>query len=195
MGVHGEVGLAATHNNMGAVYQRMGQLDEALKYYQLTLPLIRKAGNRTGESTLLSNIAMVFQTQGQNDRALDYHQQALSIMREIKNRLGEGITLNNLGRLYQNTSQFEQPLDSYQKALPIVREIGNHAIESIILKNMAALLNDHLNRQTEALSCMEQAIAVLEKAGLKQDALGRTVEDLRQVLDRMRTNTQPPQAQ
>jgi hypothetical protein len=42
---------------------------------------------------------------------------------------------------------------------------------------------------------MEQAIAVLEQAGLKQDALGRTTEDLRQVLDGMRTDKQPPQAQ
>ena len=193
--VNDQVGLAATRNNIGAIYQRMGQPDKALEYYQLALPLVRKAGNRTGESTLLSNMAMVFQTQRQNDRALDYNQQALSIMREIKNRPGEGITLNNLGRLYQNTGQFKQALDSYQQALPIMREIGNHAIESIILKNMAALLNDHLNRQAEALSCMEQAIAVLEQAGLKQDALGRTVEDLRQVLDGMRTNKQAPQAQ
>ena len=56
---------------------------------------------------------------------------------------------------------------------------------------MALLLYQHLNRPEDAIGHMEQAIAVLAKTGLPQDAAGHTVEDLQGILHVMRTGSTP----
>src|SRR5207245_2655618 len=51
----------------------------------------------------------------------------------------------------------------------------------------ALLLYQHLNRSQEAAADLEQAIAVLEKTGLPQNAVGHKVDDLIRILQSMRT--------
>jgi len=52
-------GEAATLNNIGLAYNSISQPQEALKYFNQALPIMREVGDRAGEAATLSNIDAV----------------------------------------------------------------------------------------------------------------------------------------
>ena len=187
--VGNRAGEATTLNNMAGVYLSTGKLQEALKLNEQALPITREVGNRAGEATTLNNMAEIYRATGKLQEALKLHEQVLPIRREVGDREGEAATLNNMALVYQATGKPQEALKLYEQALPIMREVGDRAGEAALLSNMAWLLYQLLNRQQDAITHMEQAIAVLVKTGLPQDGAGRTIEDLRRRLQAMRTGT------
>jgi tetratricopeptide (TPR) repeat protein len=180
-------GEAATLNNMAGVYQATGQPNRALELYEQALPLTRAVGDRAGEAATLNNMAEVYRATGQPNRALELYEQALPLTRAVGNRAGEAATLNNMALVYQATGQPQRALELFEQALPLMRAVGDRAGESTTRSNIAMLLYRHFNRQQEAITSMERAIAILVEAGLPQDAAGQKVDDLRSVLQIMRT--------
>jgi hypothetical protein len=63
-------GEGATLNNLGGVYDDLGQKDKALDYYQQALAICREVGDRAGEGTTLHNIGMIYAGFGWLDAAL-----------------------------------------------------------------------------------------------------------------------------
>ncbi|MEU8186652.1 tetratricopeptide repeat protein, partial [Micromonospora carbonacea] len=75
-------GEAATLNNIGHVYDNLGDRQRALDHYHQALPITREVGYRAGEATTLNNIGHVYDNLGDRQRALDHYHQALPITRE-----------------------------------------------------------------------------------------------------------------
>jgi len=174
---------ATTLNNMAGVSLAAGQPQWALELFEQTLPLVREVGDRAGEAVALNNMGQVYQATGQPERALGLFEQALPLMREVGDRAGEAATLNNIAGVSSATGQPERALELFEQTLPLMREVGNRAGEAMILANVAVLLYRYLNRSQEAITTMEQAIAVLVETGLPQDAAGQTKEDMQRYLD------------
>jgi len=76
-------------NNIGLVYNNLGERRRALEYYEQALPIHREVGNRAVEATTLNNIGMVYDALGECRRALEYFEQALTIVREVGDRANE----------------------------------------------------------------------------------------------------------
>ncbi|MGV9978065.1 tetratricopeptide repeat protein, partial [Micromonospora wenchangensis] len=76
-------GEAATLNNIGSVYDNLGDRQRALDHYHQALPIAREVGNRAGEAATLNNIGSVYDNLGDRQRALDHYHQALPIRREV----------------------------------------------------------------------------------------------------------------
>ena len=110
-------------NNIGLVYNNISQSQEALKYYNQALPIMRSVGDRAGEAATLSNIGGVYDSISQPQEALKYYNQALPIMREVGARVGEAATLNNIGFVYQDTKQPTQAINNLEQSLKITLEI------------------------------------------------------------------------
>ncbi len=125
---------------IGYVYNKIGQSQEALNYYQQALPISREVGDRPGEAVTLNNLGTVYTNIGQPQEALNYYQQALPIRREVGDRPGEARTLNNLGAVYRRIGQPQEALNYYQQALPIMREVGDRPGEAVTLNNLGFLL-------------------------------------------------------
>src|SRR5262245_38259566 len=105
-------GEAATLNNIGLVYDSLGERHKALDFYNQALTLQREVGARNGEATTLNNIGHVYASVGEHQKALDFFNQALTLQREVGDRDGEAITLSNIGSAYDS-------LDEHQKALDL----------------------------------------------------------------------------
>ena len=84
-------------NQIGAVWDALGEKDTALDFYQQALSLFRAVGDRGGEATTLNNIGGVWSALGEKDKALDFYNQALPLRRAVGDRGGEATTLNNIG--------------------------------------------------------------------------------------------------
>ncbi|MEA5464586.1 CHAT domain-containing protein [Leptothoe sp. PORK10 BA2] len=157
-------GEGTTLNNIGLVYDNLGQYPQALDYYNQALAIFRDIGDRSGEGTTLNNIGLVYRHLGQYPQALDYYNQAFAISRDIGDRSGEGITLNNIGAVYNNLGQYPQALDYYNQALAIRRDIGDRRGEGTTLNNIGAVYNN-LGQYPQALDYYDQALAIRRDIG------------------------------
>ncbi|MBP7686948.1 MAG: tetratricopeptide repeat protein [Thermoflexales bacterium] len=151
-------------NNLGQVYDSLGQQDKALEYYVQALDIHREAGNRTGKGVTFNNLGFVYDDLGQKDKALVYYTQALDIHRKLGDRLGEGIALNNLGTMYRDLGQKDKALRYYERALGILREVGDRADEGATLHNLGEVYRT-LGQPDKALEYYEQALDTRREVG------------------------------
>ena len=117
-------GEAATLNNIGGVYNSIGQPQEALKYYNQALPMTREVGNRRGEAVILSNI-------GKMSTISDILKKHLNTITKLHQlgaswRLqGENTIRTNIGAAYNSISQPQEALKYDNQALPIWLQVGD----------------------------------------------------------------------
>ena len=151
-------------NNIGSVYDDLGEQPKALEYYNQALPLLRAVGDRSGEAATLNNIGHVYDALGEQPKALDYYNQALPILRAVGNRLGEAAALNNIGLVYSALGDKPKALDYYNQALPILRAVGNRSGEARALNNIGGVY-DALGEQPKALAYFNQALPLYRAVG------------------------------
>ncbi len=87
-------------NQLGLLYESLGQYDKALDHYQESLKLAKSLGDRSGESKTLNNLSQIDSKRGHYDVALRYLEEALAISRAIGDRAGEAETFSNLQQIY-----------------------------------------------------------------------------------------------
>ncbi|HEV2583038.1 MAG TPA: tetratricopeptide repeat protein, partial [Ktedonobacteraceae bacterium] len=110
-------------NNLGGVYDDLGQKQKALGYYEQALAIYREVGDRGGEGATLNNLGEFNRTSGQKQEALGYYEQALAIRREVGDRGGEGITLHNIGTIYREQENYDKALACFLLARGIFEEL------------------------------------------------------------------------
>jgi CHAT domain-containing protein len=128
---------ATTLNNIGTVYLGIGKPEEALKYYNQALPIIREVGDRSGEAVTLSSIGLVYDNIGKPEEALKYYNQALPITREVGDRRVEATTLNNIGLVYRDINQPANAITNYEASAEISLSIRG----GLTRENRAAFIN------------------------------------------------------
>jgi CHAT domain-containing protein/predicted negative regulator of RcsB-dependent stress response len=129
-------GEAQTLNNIGEVYQSLGEAQNALEKYNEALPLSRAIGARVVEAVTLNNIGVVFWTLGEMQKALEKHNEALPVFQAVGNRSGEATTLKNIGTVYWSLGEMQKALEKYNEALPIYQAVGDRRGEANILNNL-----------------------------------------------------------
>jgi hypothetical protein len=90
-------GEAIILNNIGLVYQLLGEMQKALEKYNEALPIRREVRDRRGEAVTLINIGSVYRSLGETQKTLEKFNEALPISRAVGDRSGEATTLNNIG--------------------------------------------------------------------------------------------------
>ncbi len=76
-------GEGATLNNLGLLAYDQGHLEEAARYYEQALAIVREVGDRAGEATTLHNIASVEEALGQLDDAERHYRESLAVYTEL----------------------------------------------------------------------------------------------------------------
>ena len=80
-------GEASTLQSIGGVYDRLGERQKALAFYNQALPLQRAAGDKEGEASTLHNIGAVYDRLGERQKALAFYSQALPLMRATGDKI------------------------------------------------------------------------------------------------------------
>ena len=143
---------------MGNVEHVQSNADEACSFYQQSLDLYRKYGDRNGEGIVLGNLGNSYRAQDQLEKALETYQAALEIHRETRNKQSEGSVHGHLGLVYQAQGRLGEAVQSYEQALFIHGQSGNRHFESNVLVNLGSALRaqgkleaavDHCKRAME----------------------------------------------
>ena len=145
-------------------YAALGQVAQAIEYYEQALVIAREIGDRRGEGADLGNLGSAYPNLGQVEQAIEYYEQALVIAREIGDRRGEGADLGNLGTAYAALGQVGQAIEYYEQALVIAREIGDRRGEGADLGNLGNAYAA-LGQVRQAIEYYEQALVIAREIG------------------------------
>lgn len=124
-------GQAAVLDNLGQLYQDLGDTELALEYYRKALTLLQgKFKNADSEANVLSHIGTVNMSQNDLDVALQNFQRALELR---QNDRGRGYALLNIGAVYALKKTPQQALQVYGDALQSIRKAGDQRGEALLL--------------------------------------------------------------
>ncbi|OUL28420.1 hypothetical protein BV372_24965 [Nostoc sp. T09] len=157
---------ATTLNNIGLVYDSLGDKQEALKFYNLALPLSKEVGNKGGVATTLNNIGLVYDSLGDKQQALTFYNLALPLMKELGYKAGVATTLSNIGLVYYSLGDEPQALEFYTLALPLSQEVGDKVQQAKTLNNIGAVYQS-LGDKQEALKFYNLALPLMKEVGNK----------------------------
>jgi CHAT domain-containing protein/tetratricopeptide (TPR) repeat protein len=157
-------GEAQTLNNIGEVYQSMGEMRKALEKFNDALPILRAVCDRGGEAVTLNSIGLVYWSMGEAQKALEKFNEALPILRAVGDRDGEAVTLDSIGAVYWSLGEMQKALEKYNEALPISRAIGDRNGEAAILSNIGMVYRSLGETQT-ALEKHNEALLISRATG------------------------------
>jgi tetratricopeptide (TPR) repeat protein/transcriptional regulator with XRE-family HTH domain len=159
-------GEAAALLSLGHLHVISDRLGEARGCWQAALAIFERLGEDTGRAMALAALALY-----RNDRAAVQQrrrqiQDALAILNqgEDSNPRARACVLHYLGMLCHNHGRFELARRCFQEALRLHRGLGSSLGEARLLGRLGAV---HIKqgRDHDAVSTLEQALAVLRPAG------------------------------
>ncbi|MDJ0537813.1 MAG: tetratricopeptide repeat protein, partial [Microcystis sp. M53603_WE2] len=97
---------------------------KAIEFYQQSLAITRKIGDRGGEAKSYNNLGNVYYSLGEYQKASEFHQQSLAIFREIGDRGGEANAWFNLGVTYYKLKRISEAKEAILQARELYQALG-----------------------------------------------------------------------
>ena len=115
---------------MGFVYQKQGQLDTALRYYEDGLEIHKGLRNERAYANALLSISTVYRMQGKVEEALRRAKTSLRIRQDLfkQGKMSEvyvGWSLTTIGTIYYQINDFLKAEGFFQEALDIFARTGH----------------------------------------------------------------------
>jgi CHAT domain-containing protein/Flp pilus assembly protein TadD len=157
---------ASTLSNIGTVYSDLGDKQQALKFYNQSLPLSIEVGHKSQQASTLSNIGTVYSDLGDKQQALKFYNQSLPLSIEVGDKSGQAITLNNIGGVYSSLGDKQQALKFYDQSLPLAIAVENKQLQAATLSNIGAVYSS-LGDKQKALKFYNQSLPLSIEVGDK----------------------------
>ncbi|CAG0931296.1 adenylate cyclase 10 [Thermoflexales bacterium] len=118
--------VADVHWQMGTVYEKRGEYEQALTNVSLGLARLAPAGTQTVETArLLTLQCRIHHQQGQFEQAIVAGEQALAIVDDTVHYQETAQAHNELGNAYEQCSQPDRAIAHYERSLLILERIGD----------------------------------------------------------------------
>jgi serine/threonine protein kinase/tetratricopeptide (TPR) repeat protein len=159
---------ASVEMQIGAAYQVLNKLDEALKNFNGALEIRKKLGLEKGVASSLNMVATVQNKLGNSSEALAKYKESLSAYQHIGDKHGTALLLMNLGSYYADHAKYVDALKSTTDALTLFRDLGDEASQSLCLNNLGSI-RSYMGNFQDALTDYQQAYQIREKLKLTDD--------------------------
>lgn len=153
--------------SLGIVFEFQWKYTEAATYYERSLAICRREGNRQGEVGNLNNLGVVAFYQGDLSGAQRYLAEALPIRRLLGDRRGEGHGLHNLGVLSATWGDYARAQRDAEQSLTIFREVGDRWGEADALHSLGSLLVIQADYE-QALALYQAALTLAQEIGYQR---------------------------
>lgn len=160
--------VAKVLNNLGVVYNELGEFSKTLDHLQRALEIrVAVHGEENNlTATTYNNIGNTYLDSGDPNKALEYFQKALDINQKVldSDDPALAVSYNDLGNVFYSLGDYGKALEYLEKALEIQTKIysGGHLHTAATLNNIGMLLSDKGDYQT-ALDNYFKALAIQEK--------------------------------
>jgi DNA-binding SARP family transcriptional activator/tetratricopeptide (TPR) repeat protein len=167
-------GKADNLDNLGGVAWVMGDYDTAVDYYNQALALRREMGDRWGVSLSLGNLGSAYRLQGKLEEAISSYEAAQRLAAEIGRRAGEGYARHGQGLALLENGRLAEAGEALRAAYTIRVELGErHNLAETV--GALALLSVAEGAETQAQTCVNEMLALLDATGTARPALRQWV--------------------
>ncbi|KAL1418608.1 hypothetical protein MTO96_005643 [Rhipicephalus appendiculatus] len=109
---------------MGAVYQAMGDYDQALHWHQIDLEIAEETNNMAAQGRAYGNLGMTHEALGNYDKAVSLQEQNLSIAAQLGDKAAKAEAYSSLGRVHHALGHVSQACSYLQQALQACEQLG-----------------------------------------------------------------------
>jgi tetratricopeptide (TPR) repeat protein len=131
---------AAMLNNLGIVYVKQGEVEQAIALYRQSIEIEERIGNVQGKAATLHQMAGIYANQGDVEKAISLYLQSLELTERIGDVQGKAATLHQMAGIYANQGDVEKAIALYQQSLELKERIGDVQGKAATLVMMAQLL-------------------------------------------------------
>lgn len=114
--------------NIGAIYDRLKNYEQAIDYYMQAIILINESeekGEIYDKNTLVliyNNIASAYNAMGKNKEAIEYYEKGIEIAKQSENEDGLAFVYNNLGKIKSELGNYEEAGRYLNKSIEFRKE-------------------------------------------------------------------------
>src|SRR5262249_9221175 len=107
-------------NQLGAIYQSVGDRPNALRRYEGSLRLSRETRNRVLEAVMLNRVGFIHELNRDRRKALAHYREALPISRETENRAEEINALHHIARAQRDLGALAEARAQVETAIKLI---------------------------------------------------------------------------
>ena len=117
--------VASMQNNLGNIYNIVGERDLAENHWNRALKTNSSIGNLLQNAIILLNFGIYYLDICDYEKAKKYYLDAESLFKTLGDKNNLGITFVNLGEVYLVLCEYEKAIDSLENAAEIFEALGN----------------------------------------------------------------------
>lgn len=151
---------------LATIYYRLGDLNTALKMYNIIKYKYEKMGDNGGVAVVLHAIGMIYQDQGNYEEAVKKYNQSMKIDEELGDKRGIAHVLHQLGNVHCLQGNYKEAVKKYNQSLKISEKIRNKDGVSKSLHQLG-MINQYQGNYKEAVEKYNQSLRISEELGDK----------------------------
>jgi tetratricopeptide (TPR) repeat protein len=162
-----EWGVGISLNALAVITRDRGNIADSRKFFEESLTVWRKLGDRAAVARVLSNLANVVKLQGDYALARSLYEECLSIFKELGDLAGMAWSLNHQGDMARGQGDPAGARALYEQSLATFRELGDRWGIAGSLVDLGNLTRDQ-KEYLVAQSLYRESILIFQDLGYKR---------------------------
>ncbi len=163
------------YNNKGLVYERIGNINDALSSFTKALELHGASGSSIGEATAHSNIANLFMIKQDHGKAVAHYETAINLIEKETQPVLMATLEASLGIAYRSRGDTKRGIQALRSAVRIVEDIRGRLVTQ---EFKSAFIEDKVRIYEELIDLLLQQGSVEEAFAYVERAKARALLDL-----------------
>lgn len=151
-------------NNLGALYEELGEYQKAIDAYQQGLRYTAKSGNKLQVPRIQINLAKLYGYLGEKQRSEELMRQALEVFVANQDKEGQIRSLTNLGTVKLTAGEYSQARDLFLQAQALSVETGDRTSQIGILQGLGDIAFETEATQEKAIDYYTQVYKLATEA-------------------------------
>ena len=143
-------------------------LEQAARYYEANLKLVRDFGDQLAQGKTIGNLANTYYLLGNFKKAIKYHEERLTLAQSLNDLQAVRRALSNLGNAHVFLGKYSTAAQHYQSALSVAKEMKDEAFEAqscYSLGNTYTLMEDFELAKEYHQRHLEYAVQLGDRVG------------------------------
>jgi two-component system, NarL family, sensor kinase len=161
---------ARTFNNLGSIFERIGDDQKALTYFNKALELHRAADRDQLAASTLGNIGVILHKQEQFEEAIRHFRESVAMAASMQDTFALSIRWQNLGNSFLETTRFDSARVYFDRALAASRTLRD-TFGMASIYNSRASLYERIQLPDSIISNRQQAYQLAMSIGDTTDMI------------------------